>query len=82
MPFGVALDSLGNIAVSECGNHRISVFTSGGKFVQCFGGRGAEPGMFHTPRHLCFNSKGLLVVCDEQNQRLQMFDIPCHNLTK
>ena len=75
MPYGVALDKDGSIVISECGNHRISIFTSGGKFVRCFGCKGTEPGMFRTPRHICFNTLGQLVVCDEQNQRLQMFDL-------
>lgn len=80
IPFGVALDKHGNIAVSECGNHRVSVFTPGGKFVRCFGGKGSEGGLFRTPRHMCFNNLNLLVVSDEQNQRLQLFELPSHDL--
>ena len=81
MPFGVAIDKHGNIAVSECGNHRISIFTAGGKFVRCFGSKGSEAGMFRSPRHLCFNAQGLLVVADEQNQRLQLFDLSSLDLS-
>lgn len=75
LPFGVTFDKNGNIIVSECGNHRISIFTPGGKFVRCFGCKGSDPGMFRYPRHLCFNHLGQLVVADEENQRLQIFDL-------
>ncbi len=75
LPYGVALSKDGNIVVSECGNHRISIFTPGGKFVHCFGCKGSDPGMFRFPRQLCFNHLGQLVVADEENQRLQLFDL-------
>ena len=79
-PFGVTLDQRGRIAVSECGNHRISVFSAGGVFQHCFGCKGSQLGMFRTPRHLCFNhQQGLLVVCDEHNQRLQLFNLEAGN---
>ena len=74
-PVGVAIDDDGNIFVSESGNHRISVFTAGGKFVRCFGRKGTDPGMFQNPRHLCFDPQSRLVVADEQNQRLQLFSV-------
>ncbi len=77
-PYSVATDLNGNIFVSECGNHRISVFTMCGKFVCCFGKKGSQPGMFLYPRHLCVDSQGRLVVADEQNHRLQIFDIKEH----
>jgi hypothetical protein len=71
MPFGIALDQHSNIIVSECGNHR----TPGGHFLRSFGCKGSQFGMFHSPRLLCFNHQGMLVVTDEQNQRLQLFNL-------
>ena len=70
----MAADLDGYIYVAESGNHRISVFNLNGKFVRCFGKMGSEAGMFHYPRHLCVDSLGRLVVADEHNQRLQIFD--------
>ena len=75
LPYGIAINKDGYIFVSESGNHRISVFTPGGKFERCFGSKGSEGGKFDTPRHVCFNHLGQLVVCDEQNQRVQLFDV-------
>ena len=74
-PFGVAVDQHCNIIISECGNHRISIFTPGGQFLRNFGCKGSQLGMFRSPRLLCFNYQGMLVVTDEQNQRLQLFDL-------
>ena len=60
--------------MAESVNHRISVFNFNKKFVRCFGKMGSEVGMFHYPRHLCVDSQRRLVVADEHNQRLQIFD--------
>ena len=60
--------------MAESGNHRISVFNLNGKFVRCFGKMESEAGMVHYPQHLCVDSLGRLVVADEHNQRLQIFD--------
>ena len=73
-PFGIAVNKdASKIYVSESGNHRISVFNSQGNFLHCFGKKGNERGMFHLPRHLCIDQEDKLFVCDEQNQRIQVF---------
>ena len=73
-PFGVAVNKEGSkIFISESGNHRVSVFDAHGKFQRCFGKKGSEPGYFDLPRHMCFDQQERLIVCDEQNQRLQIF---------
>ncbi len=41
-PFGVAVDASSLVYVSEKNNHRISVFTSEGKFVTLFGRNGKD----------------------------------------
>ena len=43
--------------------------------MKIFGTKGSEPGMFLYPRHVCMDSQGRLVVADEYNQRVQIFDI-------
>src|ERR1041385_7746909 len=37
---GVAVDSAGNVYVTDLGNHRVEKFTSGGSFIMAWGGSG------------------------------------------
>lgn len=77
LPHGIAVLQDNTIAVSESGNHRVSIFAPwpNGKFIRSFGRKGLLPGMFHYPRHMCVDNKGQLVVADESNQRLQIFKV-------
>ena len=75
-PYGVSTTSNGSIVVTESGKDRISVFSASGEFIRCFGRSGSEPGMFDHPRHVCINQKGQVIVADEMNQRLQIFELP------
>ena len=74
-PFGVTVTSKGLLVVSDKGNSCISVFTEQGDLVESFGRRGSQPGEFNQPRHLCMNSSGQVVIADELNQRIQIFDL-------
>ena len=73
-PYGIAVTE-DNIIVSESGNNRVSLFTLTGDFLRCFGSFGSKPGLFDHPRHICVNSKGQLLVADEMNQRVQVFQL-------
>ena len=55
-------------------NSRVQLFTSDGRYLGGFGGRGSEPGQFHTPHGLALDSRGYLYVVDTQNSRIQKFD--------
>ena len=76
-PFGtcIAIDTAatGLVYVSEEGNNRISVFTSDGVFVNCFGSKGSNIGQFVYPYGLTFDKDGFLYVCDFSNKRLVVY---------
>ena len=57
----------------KSGNHRVSVFTSDGVFVSCFGQKGSNINQFSNPSVLTFNKEGLLYVCDTINGRLVVY---------
>lgn len=59
--------------VEEWDNHRVSVFTSKGQFVTAFGRRGTGPGEFRCPQGLVTDIKGVVYVCDEFNDCIQVF---------
>ena len=46
-PYGIAVDSTGNIYVSESLNHRVQVFDSNGVFLRKFGSNGSGDGQFN-----------------------------------
>ncbi len=75
-PYGIAVTpKKGNVIVTESGNDRVSVFSASGTFLECFGRHGSEAGMFNHPRHVCVNSKEQVIIADEMNQRLQVFEL-------
>jgi tripartite motif-containing protein 71 len=45
-PHGVAVDSSGNVYVSDSGNNRIQKFSSDGTFITKWGSRGSSNGQF------------------------------------
>ena len=56
-PGGVVIDASGTVYVSERGNFRVSVFTSGGHFTTSFGERLRRPG------GLAVDDNGVVYVC-------------------
>jgi len=73
-PYGVTINSTGNIFVSDIDNNRIQIFDFEGNFLSTFGSEGNENGQFNYPRGITGNSKGDILVCDESNHRIQIFD--------
>jgi sugar lactone lactonase YvrE len=71
-PRAVAVDSQGNVYVTDTGNKRIEEFNSDGKFLAAFGGVGTAPGQLNEPVGIAFTQDGNLVVADLWNRRIQV----------
>jgi DNA-binding beta-propeller fold protein YncE len=68
-------DADGTYYVAEFGeNQRISKFDAEGRFVQCWGSPGTEPGQFARVRALALGPDGNLYAADACNHRIQVFD--------
>src|SRR5208282_3664454 len=66
-PWGVAVDSSGNVYVVDYGNNRVEKFTSSGTFVTQWGSYGSEnsgPGQFNLPSGVAVDSSGNVYVTD------------------
>ena len=74
MPYGVAVNDQDEIAVTELGNNRVSVFSSDGTHLRSFGRKGQNNGEFQGPEGIAFDSHGNIVVADSFNHRVQVFD--------
>jgi sugar lactone lactonase YvrE len=69
-PQGLAVDSGGNVWVSDASADRIQEFNANGEFLQAFGQEGTGEGQFKTPVGLAF-SQGRLYVSEAGNDRVQ-----------
>ena len=75
-PWGVAVNDQDEVAVTDCGNDRVSMFSSDGThlILRTFGRYGKNNGAFWTPTGIGFDSHGNIVVADSGNHRVQVFD--------
>ena len=88
-PYGVAVDSAGNVFVADTFNHRVQRFVSGCEntaTVKCTGvtvaggnGYGSAANQLNTPFGVAFDANGNLYVADSYNNRVQKFASGCVN---
>ena len=70
-PRGLAIDSSGNILVSDTNNGRIQKFSPTGAFLSVFGKTGQGPGEFREPGGIAVDASGNIYVADVANNRVQ-----------
>ena len=71
-PWYVAFSSDVLLAISDYANHCIYIMQDK-KYIQKIGNRGTAAGEFNWPRGLTFAKHGDLIVCDQNNHRIQVF---------
>ena len=72
-PWGVAVNERNEIAVTDCSNNRVQIFSCNGKFIRSFGKKGVKKGEFKDPSGIAYLNNGNFVVADTFNDRLQIF---------
>ena len=72
-PWGVAVNTHGEIAVSDWESHRVQVFSTEGRFLFSFGEEGTGDGQFNKPRGVTYDRDDNLLVVDSNNHRIQQF---------
>ncbi len=74
-PRDVAVDSDGNIYVSDTGNKRVRVYDASGQYLRDIGSAGAELGQLEEPAGLAISPDGRLFVADTWNRRVSVFNV-------
>jgi DNA-binding beta-propeller fold protein YncE len=82
MPWGIALDTEGDVYVTDWRNDRVQKFTAEGRFLMQFGRSGAGDGEFNRPTGIAVDQAGVIYVADTRNDRLQVFDADGNFVTK
>ena len=75
-PWGVAVDSGGNVYVTDTWNHRVEKFNAKGEFIKMWGtfGQGETPTAFWGPRGIAVDNEGKVYVTDTGNKRIVIFN--------
>ena len=73
-PQGIALDSDGNIYVTDTMNNRVEIFDADGKFISEFGRHCDGPGCFARPKGIAVDRDGHIWVADTMLDTLQVFN--------
>jgi sugar lactone lactonase YvrE len=76
-PYGIALDSAGNIYVTNVDpftGYRVVKFNSSGVYLATFGNTGSGDGQFNYPQNLAIDASDNIYVADSNNNRIEKFD--------
>jgi len=76
-PTGVAINSDGEVAVADTGNHRIVLLKHDGlriRWVKALGKKGSGIGQFENPLAVAYDSQNNLYIADAGNHRVQVRD--------
>ncbi|NOZ28946.1 MAG: TIGR03663 family protein [Chloroflexi bacterium] len=73
-PRAIAIDSNGDVYVTDTGNKRVQKFDPQGNFLAQYGGGGVIEGYFDEPVGLAVDAQDNFYVADTWNRRIQKFD--------
>jgi len=74
LPTNAAVDSQGNVYVTDTLNNRVEVFDADGNYISEFGTAGDGPGRFARPKGIAVDCDDHIWVADEVQSRVQVFD--------
>jgi sugar lactone lactonase YvrE len=83
LPTDIAFASTGEIFVSDgYGNRRVHKFSPEGELLLSWGREGSGPGEFNFPHGVRVDARDRLLICDRENNRIQLFNTDGEYLTE
>lgn len=73
-PTNIAVDSEGNVYVTDTFNARVQVFDADGNFLTMWGKPGTAPGCFMRPKGIAVDADDHVYVVDSEFNNVQVFD--------
>jgi DNA-binding beta-propeller fold protein YncE len=74
LPTNVAVDSEGDVYVTDTFNDRVQIFDAEGEFISAFGKNGDGPGQFERPKGIAVDCDRHIWVVDSAQDRVKVFD--------
>ena len=74
LPTNVAVDSEGDVYVTDTFNNRVEIFDADGEFISQFGKNGDGPGQFERPKGIAVDCDRHIWVVDAAQDRVKVFD--------
>jgi len=74
LPEGVAVDSDGNVYVTDTFNDRVEIFDAEGQFISTFGKNGDGPADFERPKGIAIDRDGHIWVVDAAQSMVKVFN--------
>ncbi|MFZ1936059.1 MAG: PEP-CTERM sorting domain-containing protein [Thermoguttaceae bacterium] len=81
-PHGIAIDSSGDVFVSDMYHNCVEELDSNGTFIRQFGSYGTGNGQFESPQGIALDAAGNIFVADYDNDRIEEFDSSGNYLTQ
>jgi DNA-binding beta-propeller fold protein YncE len=83
LPTDIAFSSSGEIFITDgYGNSRIHKYSPDGELLKSWGRPGSGPGEFNLPHGIRVDRQDRLLVCDRENNRIQIFNTDGEYLTE
>ena len=73
LPYALAVDQTQRLFIIDRSANQIAVYTMDGKFAYAFLGKGNNQGKLYFPAGLQFDDAGRLIVLDEGNGRVEIY---------
>ena len=81
-PHGIAVNTKGSIAITDCIGHCVYIFDKEGNCLRKIGSQGRTAGQFNYPRGVTYLNDNEILIADAGNNRIQHVDVQTGTFVK
>ena len=74
-PVGIAVNTTGKIAITDCGRHCVYIFDKEGNCLRKIGSQGENAGQFNYPMGVKYLNDNEILIADQGNNRIQQINV-------